>query len=166
MPPQMEKLSRRFSRNANGLLTMVGHGRRLIIADSSFDPPDRSVSNDLIFYYLGNREGDLSAGAVFNEISKAYPVEQGDGVRFMLPDHDPEGEWTPDQFSAPNHNKEVITGLGFSAIGIVKDGPNGFYEFANSADSNHAPLVCFTGSELSFDCIATDMGHLQVPTLV
>ena len=161
MPPQIDKLSRNFSRNASGLLTMAGHGRRLIVADSSYDLPDRSVANNLVFYYLGNRQGDLSAARALFEIAKAYPIDSDAGVVYMTVD----SHLDPNEFTAPRHNLNVIGSMGHTAIGKLKDGLNGFYEHANNSDPVHAPLVCLTGSELSFDCVSVDLDHLQVPNL-
>jgi hypothetical protein len=155
MPPLKKALSRHFSREASGLFTVVGHGRLLVIGDSSLDVPDNARGNGRVVYYLGNEQGDLSAAAAFTEIADACPIDTKAPVRFMLPDKGDQGS------PAPVRNKEVIEGLGFEALGLGREGENGFYELAKGPDPTKLPIYCLTGSRFAYDCIIATIGHSQ-----
>jgi hypothetical protein len=153
MPPLKEALSRNFSRNTSGLLTSVGHGRLLVIGDSSLDPPDNALD---IAYYLGNSRGDISGAAAFSELAAACPIDMAQPVIYMKPDADDE-----DTHEAPIRNANIIENLGFKAVGYVKDGEGGFYERAQSTDPTRPPIYLLTASAFAYDCIALTIGHLQ-----
>lgn len=160
MPPLKSALSRRFSRNASGLLTEAGHGRLIIIGDSSLDVPDYARNNPQYeMYYLGNKEGKLTAAAALLELAVACPIDEDMAIRFMLPDG---GEAELENFEAPKNNKAAIEALEHTPEGLVKDGPDGFYEFANGANPRKSPLYLLTAGELAYDCIAVTVGHSQV----
>lgn len=152
MPPLNRELSRNFSRNASGLFTRVGHGRFLIIGDSSLDIPD-SIEP---IYYLGNEEGDITAAAALIEIATACPLDKDVPVRYMAKDKSDREER-----AAPGRNEETIETLGFKAIGLVKDGPSGFYEFSKGTDLAKPPIYCLTASRFAYDCMAATIGHSQ-----
>lgn len=152
MPPLKEALSRNFSREASGLLTEVGHGRLLVIGDSSLDVPDAAR----IIYYLGNERGDITAAAALEEIVAACPIDPDISIRYMEQD-----EGDEEHRIAPARNLETIKKLGFKAVGLVKDGKGGFYEFAAGTDPTKPPVYCLTGSRFAYDCIVATIGHSQ-----
>ncbi len=153
MPPLKKALSRNFSRNASGLLIEKGHGRLLVFGDSGLDVPDTAQ----VFYYLGNTRGDISVAAAFTEVEDACPLDKDVPVNFMLKDEKDDAERP-----APDRNKEIIEGLGFKAVGLVKDGKGGFYEVSNGADPARPPIYCLTASKFAYDCIIATIGHSQV----
>lgn len=154
MPPLKEALPRNFSREASGILTMVGHGRLLVIGDSSLDIPDRAQ----YFYYLGNTEGDISAAAAFKDLQGSCPIDEGVTIRYMEPDSGLDAE----VFPAPKRNASMLKELGYKALGYQKGGPSGFYEFSKGTDPTKPPIYCLTASSSAFDCIAATIGHSQV----
>ncbi len=149
----MNALSRNFSRDASGLLTRVGHGRLLVIGDNSLDIPDNAQP----MYYLGNKEGNISAAAAFTDLAAACPIDKDKPVNFMLPDS---GEF--EDYKAAAANEQAIINLGFVATGLMKDGVGGFYELSDGPNSAKPPIYLLTASEFPYDCIIATIGHSQV----
>jgi hypothetical protein len=152
MPPLKNALTRNFSREASGLLTRVGHGRLLVIGDSSLDMPDDTKP----MYYLGNKRGDLSVAAAFTDLASACPIDREIPVKFMLPDGGEIGG-----YRAPGANKAAIQDLGFTAVGLVREGTGGFYELSEGTSPSRPPLYLLTASEFAYDCIIATIGHSQ-----
>ncbi len=152
MPPLKGALSRNFAHEASGILTRVGHGRLLVIGDSSLDFPDKAE----MFYYLGNNAGDSSAAAVLNEIATACPLDDDVEIRYMVSDSGDNREHI-----APDRNRSAIAEIGFHAIDLTREGEGGFYEFIRGTDPTRPPIYCRTASAFAYDCIAATIGHSQ-----
>lgn len=152
MPPFKAAMPRSIGEEGEAFLRAAGHGRRLVIVDSSYDIPD-GVNK---FSYMGNPDGVFLAGRVLKDIMEACPVEGP--VAFMA---QPAAETEEAEADAPVLNERIVKELGLTAIPLVPKGEGGFYESANGIIPNLPPIFCITASEEAYDCIMAHVGHSQ-----
>jgi len=156
MPPFFNKLPRSIQPEGKAALEVAGHGQPINIVDISFARGTRLTN---VYYYLGNKEGELTAARALMDIASGCPLEGP--FYFMEKD-----ETDEEDRIAPARNQAAIESLGFNAIGLVKDGDGGFYEEARRIAPRFEPVFFepinfVVAGEDAYDCISGKIGHSQ-----